>query len=269
MPFLKGTNEEGEWFLYGQEPDGKPVRFKVRRISPGKEHEIERRHAGRKGELRYDRKKDESVMPLDRDADLAAEVDKAVWCLIDSENAWVIPLTQPDADLYAEAIGNGPVAAGAPLCLDGKWGRKDQNGRYPLKELFLSDELRVGRRIILFARELGVKVIEEEEKRVRIARQPDLRRRNVRERHHRDPVVVPAERVAQLSEKLHRALPSIAAGGVAHPHRCRRVLQDDDIHPCALRHRRRHVRLRHGDHEQCVEAAPVRDPQEREHAQRD
>ena len=57
-------------------------------------------------------------------------------------------------------------------------------------------ELEVGvpRRVVVDAeRRCLVEVIEEEEERVRILGQPDLRRRDVREQRQRDAIVVPAE----------------------------------------------------------------------------
>ena len=163
MPFFKSTidTDQGEWFLYGKDADGTSVRFKVRRLSSGKEMEIERRHAGRKGEIYY--RKGDAILPVNRDTDLAAEIDKAVYALLDSENCRVIPQDRAGADDYAQALGFA-VEIDKPLLLDGKWGKRDENQRYPLKELFLSDELIVGRRIIAKARKLGVEAIEEEER---------------------------------------------------------------------------------------------------------
>lgn len=155
MPFLKGTAapEHGEWFLFGKDSDGSDIRFKVRRISPGKEHEIERRLAGRKGELHS--RKGDLVLPVDRDVDLAAEIEKAVYCLIDSENVSVTMLEQAAADDYSGVLGE-PVDHGQTLKLDGRW-------TPDLRKLFLSDELRVGRKIITEARKLGVQAVQEEE----------------------------------------------------------------------------------------------------------
>ena len=59
-------------------------------------------------------------------------------------------------------------------------------------------------------------------------RQPDLRRRDVREQRHRDAVVLPAERLAEDAQEPHRPLPAIA-GDVRHAHRRRAVLQDDEV----------------------------------------
>jgi hypothetical protein len=155
MPFLKGTAtaEQGEWFLFGKDSDDAEIRFKVRRISPGKEHEIERRHSGRKGELHS--RKGDLVLPVDRDADLAAEIEKAVYCLIESENVAVVMLDQDSADSYGAVLSEA-LQPGKPSKLDGKWTPE-------LKRLFLSDELNVGRRIIKESRKLGVKAIQEEE----------------------------------------------------------------------------------------------------------
>ena len=56
----------------------------------------------------------------------------------------------------------------------------------------------------------AVQVIEEEEHRVRIARQPDLRRGDVREHGQRHAIVIPAERVAERSQERHRRCHRVA-----------------------------------------------------------
>jgi hypothetical protein len=79
-----------------------------------------------------------------------------------------------------------------------------------------------GRVIFQPKRWLRVKMIKEEEQRVGIAREPYLGCRNVGEDRHRNPVLPPAQGVAQLTEKLHRALPPITngltTGAVGHRH---------------------------------------------------
>ena len=76
-------------------------------------------------------------------------------------------------------------------------------------------------------------MIEEEEHGVGIAREPDLRRRDVREHGQRHAIVVPAERVTQQTKKGHRSLPAIP-DHVLDVHRCRPVLQDDDVDAGAI-----------------------------------
>ncbi len=71
-------------------------------------------------------------------------------------------------------------------------------------------------------------MIEEEKERVRVLGQAHLRRSNVREQRHRDPIVAPAERFAEGPQETDRSLPSIA-GHVGRPHRGRAVLKHDEI----------------------------------------
>ena len=95
-------------------------------------------------------------------------------------------------------------------------------------------EIGVPRRVVLDSKGwLRVKVVEEEKQRVGIAREANLWRSNVREHGHRDAVLTPAQRVAQLTQEPHRTLPAIAhrstAGSVdplhvADPHGCRCIL---------------------------------------------
>ncbi len=76
--------------------------------------------------------------------------------------------------------------------------------------------------------DLPFEVIEEEKIRVRVLGEPDLRRRHVREQRHRHAIVLPAQRLTERAQKLHRSLPAIALD-VGHVHRRRPVLQDDDV----------------------------------------
>ncbi len=111
-------------------------------------------------------------------------------------------------------------------------------------------EIGVPRRLVLEAKRRPLmQVIEEEEQRVGIASQADLRRRDVREDGQRHPILLPAQRVADLAEELRGALPAIARGldagagrsrngardDVTDAHRRRRVQQDHEIEPGAAR----------------------------------
>ena len=80
-----------------------------------------------------------------------------------------------------------------------------------------------------------VEMVEEEEEGVRILGEPDLRRGDVREQRQRDPVVVPAQRVADDAQEPDRPLPAIA-GDILHVHRRGAVLQDHQV-DAALAHR--------------------------------
>ena len=90
-------------------------------------------------------------------------------------------------------------------------------------------DVRVPRRVVLEAeRRLAVQVIEEEEERVGIFREPDFRRRDVREERHRDAIVSPRERFAEDPEEADRPLPAVA-GHVGCAHRGGAVLENHEI----------------------------------------
>ena len=77
-------------------------------------------------------------------------------------------------------------------------------------------------------RRVVAEVIDEEEERVRILGQPDLRRRQLREQRQRHAIALPAQRLGERPQELHRAAPAVRAH-VGDVHRRRRVLQDDDV----------------------------------------
>ena len=84
-------------------------------------------------------------------------------------------------------------------------------------------------RVVLEAeRGLVAEMIQEEEQGVGIAGQPDLRGRAVGEEGEGDALVLPAEELGERPDPRHRPLPAVR-GHVAHAHRCRAVLQDDEV----------------------------------------
>ena len=90
-------------------------------------------------------------------------------------------------------------------------------------------DVRVPRPVVRQAkRRLPVEMVEEEEEGVGIARQADLRRRDVGEQREGDPVVLPAQGLAERPEERHRSLPAVAPH-VGDAHRRGTVLQDDDV----------------------------------------
>ncbi len=108
-------------------------------------------------------------------------------------------------------------------------------------------DVRVPGRVVLEPeRRFAVQVVEEEEERVGVAREPHLRRRDVREERHRNPVVAPRQRFAEHAQKPHRALPAIA-GHIRRPHRRRAVLQDDEVDAGRAHQRRGRDRPRQRD----------------------
>ena len=84
------------------------------------------------------------------------------------------------------------------------------------------------RRVLEAERRAIAEVIDEEEQRVGILRQPDLRCGELREQRQRHAVALPAQGLGEGAQELHRAAPAIRAD-VGDIHRRRRVLQDDDV----------------------------------------
>ena len=74
-----------------------------------------------------------------------------------------------------------------------------------------------GRVVIQTERRPHEQVIEKKEDGVGIARQPDLRRGDMRKDGERQAVVVPTKRISEQAEKRHRPLPTIARD-VGHVH---------------------------------------------------
>jgi len=170
MPFIlsSDTDDQGEWFLYGKDTDGKDIRFKVRRLSSSKEYEIERLYTPKKTELQY--RKGNMIIQQDPDVARAGNIDKASYALLDSENCAVVPPDRETAGMLAKALGSDEPVIGKPLLLDGKWGRVDDaasprklSDRYPVKGLFFSDYMDVALRVITKAKKLGIQALEEEE----------------------------------------------------------------------------------------------------------
>ena len=112
---------------------------------------------------------------------------------------------------------------------------------------------------------LLAEIIEEEEERIGVPREPDLGRRPVREKREGDPLVLPAQQLREHPDPRHRPLPPVRRH-VADPHRGRPVLQDDEVGARVLGDRRLYLRTRqrqdqrgHRQHQAEPERQPARE----------
>ena len=99
--------------------------------------------------------------------------------------------------------------------------------------------------VLELERGLLVEVIEEEEHGVGVAREPDLRQRDIGEGRQRHAIAVPGQRLRERAHPRHGALPSIGAH-VGHAHRGRTVHQQQDVGAGTAHNRRDALRPRQG-----------------------
>ena len=102
-------------------------------------------------------------------------------------------------------------------------------------------------------------MIEKEEERVGIGGEADLGRGDVGEHGKRDPIALPAERIAEQPEELHRSLPAIALH-VLDPHRRGGILEDDEV-DTAQPHRRCRTVWAGGCDNQAARGADEEEPE--------
>lgn len=162
MPFVHSSaTDPGEWFPYGKDHDGAEIRFKVRRLTGGKESEIELRHQKRT-EFHVKRKHEGASVVQEGQTKLAIDLDKAAFALVDSEHCAIVPPDEYWASKWAEALGR-TVNPGEVIVLDGLWNITDKRQRYVVKELFLPEFTEVEAFIIEKAKAMGLQAAQENE----------------------------------------------------------------------------------------------------------
>src|SRR5262249_10045371 len=103
-----------------------------------------------------------------------------------------------------------------------------------------------GRIVCQGERRLGTQMIQEEEKRIRIPCEAQLRCRTVGKQREPYAIPPPTERVGKSANELNRSLPPIGRD-VGNVHRCRAVLEDHDVRTGFAYYRDAGLRL--GEHD--------------------
>lgn len=120
MAFSKKIDVDGDWITVGHDGvDGagkpKPVRFKVRMLSPRERDDCSRAAYGKLKGRQLGR---ELASKLAARAE-AETVERAIAEVVDSEN-YSIRIVSADVELYSKELGQA-VKAGEEIYLDGKW----------------------------------------------------------------------------------------------------------------------------------------------------
>ena len=121
MPLKFYGNDDtdpGEWFTW-RESDEEKVEAQIRRIPPARERAIEFRHFGRKRQVTFSRKG--AVQDLDVSKQDEVNKEKAAYCLVDTRGFEVELAGAGAASQIGAALGNGNLAPGEVVKLDGKW----------------------------------------------------------------------------------------------------------------------------------------------------
>ncbi len=124
----KEESDPGEWRVYGTDPDTKKVvRFRLRAMPNTVSTQIDRRYFGNKSKVHYDRKGNR-VIETERDKNVKATIDKAVWIAQESENFEGLAGDKEAADIYAALFGE-PVEPGKPFLVDSHFSKREVRER--------------------------------------------------------------------------------------------------------------------------------------------
>lgn len=97
--------------------DGKPVRARIRSIPEPKILEINVRNWGRKRDVTWT--KEGARGQVDPEAKARADIEKAVFALVDTENWPILPANEESVQALTKM--GIPAEAGKPAFLDGHW----------------------------------------------------------------------------------------------------------------------------------------------------
>jgi hypothetical protein len=120
MAFSRKIDRAGDFITVGKDgvDDGgkpKPVRFKVRMLSPRERDDCQRAAYGKLKGRQLGR---ELASKLAARAE-AETIERAIAQVLDSDN-YTIRIIETDVELYSKELGR-PVKAGDEICLDGVW----------------------------------------------------------------------------------------------------------------------------------------------------
>lgn len=123
MVFSKKIDVDGDWITVGKdgvdsEGKPKPVRFRVRMLTPRERDDCQRRAYGKLKGRQLGR---ELASRLASRAE-AETIERAIVEILDSDN-YTIRIVAADVELYSEELKR-TVKAGEEICLDGKWTEK-------------------------------------------------------------------------------------------------------------------------------------------------